>query len=136
MSDTTKQADASIDKFVKVFIKIRDAKAALAKKFKEEEDALNEQMAVIKDALLEYCKEHGVESVRTSHGMFYRTTKTRYWTSDWDAMYRFILEKEAPEFLEKRLNQTVVKEFLAENPDTTPPGLNTDSEYVITVRKA
>ena len=51
-------------------------------------------------------------------------------------MHRFILEREAPEFMEKRLNQTVVKEYLAENPEAVPPGLNVDSEYVISVRKA
>jgi hypothetical protein len=29
----------------------------------------------------------------------------------------------------------VVKQFLEENPDVLPPGLNSDSEYAITVRK-
>lgn len=136
MSDNTKTGDVSVDKYVKVFIKIRDAKAQLAKEYKEQDAALTEQMDTIKGALLEYCKEHDVESVRTAHGQFYRTVKTRYWTSDWEAMYRFILEQETPEFLEKRLNQTVVKTFLEENPEATPPGLNTDTEYAITVRKA
>jgi hypothetical protein len=61
--------------------------------------------------------------------------KTRYWTNDWDSMNKFILENEVPQFYEKRLNQTVVKQFLEENPDVLPPGLNSDSEYAITVRK-
>jgi hypothetical protein len=50
-------------------------------------------------------------------------------------MHKFILENEVPEFLEKRLSQGVVKQFLEENPEAVPPGLNTDVEYVITVRK-
>jgi hypothetical protein len=50
-------------------------------------------------------------------------------------MNKFILTNEVPEFYEKRLNQTVVKQFLEENPDTVPPGLNVDSEYAISVRK-
>jgi hypothetical protein len=61
--------------------------------------------------------------------------KQRYWTSDWDSMNKFILDNEVPEFFEKRLNQTVVKQFLEENPDAVPPGLNVDSEYTISVRK-
>jgi hypothetical protein len=77
----------------------------------------------------------GVDSVRTQAGLFYRGIKTRYWTNDWDSMNRFILEHGIPEFYEKRLNQTSVKQFLEENPDVLPPGLNVDSEYVITVRK-
>ena len=125
----------SVDKLTRVYIKIRDAKAALSAKFKEEETALNDQLDVVKRALLAYCADHGVESVRTSEGMFYRTTKTRYWTSDWESMHKFILEHELPEFFEKRLNQTAVKQFLDDNPETVPPGLNTDVEYVVTVRK-
>lgn len=132
---TTDTDGMSVDKLTRVYIKIRDAKAALAAKFKEEETALNEQLDVIKRALLAYCADHGVESVRTSEGMFYRSTKTRYWTSDWESMHKFILEHELPEFFEKRLNQTAVKQFLEENPEAVPPGLNTDVEYVVTVRK-
>lgn len=132
---TTGTNGMSVDKLTRVYIKIRDARAKLAADFKAEDDALNDQLNVVKRALLDYCTEHGVESVRTNEGIFYRTTKTRYWTSDWESMHKFILEHELPEFFEKRLNQSAVKEFLEENPEVVPPGLNTDVEYVVTVRK-
>lgn len=132
---TTGTNGMSVDKLTRVYIKIRDARAKLAADFKAEDDALNDQLSVVKRALLDYCTEHGVESVRTNEGIFYRTTKTRYWTSDWESMHKFILEHELPEFFEKRLNQSAVKEFLEENPEVVPPGLNTDVEYVVTVRK-
>ncbi len=89
----------------------------------------------VKGALLDYCNEQGVESVRTGEGLVYRTTKVRYWTSDWESMNQFILEQNVPEFYEKRLNQGAVKDFLAENPETVPPGLNSNTEYTLTVRK-
>ena len=73
--------------------------------------------------------------MKTSEGLFYRSVKTRYWTSDWEAMHKFVMEHDVPEFLEKRLNQTSVKIFLEENPETVPMGLNVDSEYIISVRK-
>lgn len=125
----------SVDKLTRVYIKIRDARADLAAQFKTEDDALVEQLDVVKKALLNYCTEHGVESVRTNEGSFYRTTKTRYWTSDWESMHKFVLEHEVPEFFEKRLNQGVVKQFLEDNPEAVPPGLNTDVEYVVTVKR-
>lgn len=128
--------DATVEKLTRVFIKMRDAKAKLAAEFKEKEGELSSQMDQIKSALLDYCKEHEVESVRTSSGLVYRTKRTRYWTSDWEAMHRFIIENNVPEFLEKSLNQGIVKSFLEENPETVPPGINADSEYTITVRKA
>lgn len=130
MSDTSQ-----VDKLTRVYIKIRDKRAELSAQFKSEDDALKEQLEKVKGALLDYCKEQGVESVRTSEGMFYRTTKVRYWTSDWESMNKFILDHGLPEFYEKRLNQGAVKEFLEENPDTVPPGLNSNTEYTLTVRK-
>ena len=124
-----------VDKLTRTYIKIRDARAKLAAEFKMQDELLVGQMDLVKEALLDYCKTHGVDSVRTSEGLVYRTQKTRYWTSDWSSMHKFILENNLPEFFEKRLNQGAVKEYLEENPEALPPGLNADSEYAIAVRK-
>tara|TARA_R100001440_G_scaffold74463_1_gene99984 strand:- start:1901 stop:2293 length:393 start_codon:yes stop_codon:yes gene_type:complete len=127
-------SDVDLGKLLRVYRKIRTKRADLSAKFKEEDGDLKEQQDTIKQALLKHCEDNGVESVRTPDGLFYRTVKTRYWTSDWGSMHKFIMEHEIPEFFEKRLNQKHVKEFLEENPDVVPPGLNADSEFVITVR--
>jgi len=132
MSD---KPDISADKLTKTYIKIRAERSALSQQFKERDDELMRQQTMIKNALLDYCENHHVESVRTSEGLFFRTTKTKYWTSDWERMYEFILEHDIPELLDKRLNQTHLKQFLEENPDVLPKGLNIDKEYVISVRK-
>ena len=132
MSDVS---EISLDKLTRAYIKIRDARAELTTAYKAKDEDLVGQMDAIKRALLDHCKEHGVDSVRTSEGMFYHTVKTRYWTSDWESMNQFIMEHVVPEFYEKRLNQTVMKQFLEENPHLMPPGLNVDSEYMVSVRK-
>jgi len=124
-----------VDKLTKTYLRIRAKRAELANRFKEEENNLLEQMEKIKKALLDYCKSHNVESVKTSEGVFYRTTRAKYWTSDWEQMHKFILEHEVPELLDKRLNQSNMRQFLEENPDVVPKGLNVDSEYIISVRK-
>lgn len=123
------------DMLTRTYIKIRNKRAELKAEFEEQDNALEAQINALKSELLDYCKSQNIDSVRTSEGTFYRTIKTRYWTNDWDSMNKFILEHEVPQFYEKRLNQTVMKQFLEENPDVLPPGLNVDSEYVITVRK-
>jgi phage host-nuclease inhibitor protein Gam len=125
-----------VDSMVKIYTRIRDKRAEIKAAFDEQDKELQAQLDKVKQGLLEYCKEHGVESVRTQHGLFYRTVKTRYWTGDWESMHKFIMEHGLPEFFEKRLNQSVVKEFLEQNPDLLPPGLNVDAEYNISVRKA
>ena len=129
------EAGVGLEKLTRVYLKIKVKRSELAAKFKEEDGGLQSQQDTVKKALLDHCKEHGVESVRTSAGLFYRTVKTRYWTSDWESMYKFIAEQDVPEFLEKRLNQGNVRQFLEENPESVPPGLNVDSEYIISVRK-
>jgi len=127
--------DVSAKRLTKTYIKIRAARAELSAKFKEEDGALERQIEVLKNALLDYCDSHNVESVRTSEGLFFRSAKTKYWTSDWEHMYDFIKEHDVPEFLDKRLNQTNLKQFLEENPDLMPKGLNLSTEHVISVRK-
>ena len=132
MSD---KSEVPADRLTRAYIKIRAERAALSADFKEQDGALARQQTILKNALLDYCENHNVESVRTSEGLFFRTSKIKYWTSDWERMYEFILEHDVPELLDKRLNQTNLKQFLEENPDVLPQGLNVDNEYVISVRK-
>jgi|TARA_R110000765_G_scaffold238248_4_gene340921 hypothetical protein len=119
----------------KTFIRIREHRATLAAKFKEEDSVLSRQQERVKQGLLDYCNAHNVESVRTSEGLFFRSTQIKYWTADWEKMYAFVLEHKVPEIFVRLLNQTNLKQFLEENPEVRPEGLNVDSTYSITVRK-
>jgi hypothetical protein len=123
------------EKLTTVYLKIKDKRSQLSADFKEKDAELVEQLDKVKRALLEYCEEQGVDSVRTSVGLFYRSARTRYWTSDWSSLHEFILENEVPELLDKRVNQNNMKQFLEENPTLVPKGLNVDSEYVVSVRR-
>ena len=129
------ESSLSAEKLTKAYIRIREERASLSASYKEKDTALVNQLEMVRQGLLDYCDKHSVESVKTSEGLFYRTTKTKYWTSDWESMHKFILQHEVPELFDKRLNQSNLKEFLEDNPDVYPEGLNKDTEYVITVRK-
>jgi len=124
-----------LDRLVSVYVKIRDKKTELAAEFNEKEKALDAKLDKIKAALLEHCKATGTESVKTASGTFWRSQKKRFWTSDWEAMSRFIVDNEAVDLLEKRISQGNMRQFLEENPELHPPGLNADNEYTITVRR-
>jgi hypothetical protein len=50
-------------------------------------------------------------------------------------MYQFIKEQDAPFLLEQRIHNGNMRQFLEDNPDTLPMGLNADTKYAITVRK-
>lgn len=124
-----------IEKLTRVYIKIRDKRSENKKAFEEEDVRLEEQQRKIKHTLLEHCAKNNIDSLRTPQGLIYRSVKRNYWTNDWESMYGFIKEHGAPELLEKRIQQTNMKQFLEENPDLLPPGLNVDSEYVLTIRR-
>jgi predicted metal-dependent phosphotriesterase family hydrolase len=124
------------EKLVSVYVKIRDAKAAKTKEMEDAIKELDDQLDAIEQELLEICKVTGQDGGKTSAGSFTRSIKTRYWTSDWESMYDFILDHEVPELLERRIAQSNFKEFLKDNPDLMPEGVNVESKYSITVRRS
>ena len=132
---TEETAKVPVEKLVKVYLKMKAKHDEARIAYEEEEKKLKAQMDKVKAALLMYCKEQNLESVRTEEGLFYRTVKTSYWTNDWESMGKFVVENNVPELLEKRLHQGNMKQFLEANPEVLPPGLNVDSEYTITVRR-
>ena len=131
MTEETAISPVPAEKLVRVYLKMKAAKENLDAEVKK----IDTQMGQIKAALLAYCKDQSLESVRTTEGLFYRIVKKRYTTNNWEAMGKFVLDHQVPELYEKRLHQGNIQQFLEEHPDLLPPGLNVDSEYTITVRK-
>ena len=50
-------------------------------------------------------------------------------------MYEFIQEEDAFDLLERRINQKNIREYLVDNPDKMPKGLNIERSHKISVRK-
>jgi|TARA_R110002167_G_scaffold6708_2_gene31559 hypothetical protein len=128
-------ADESAESLTRVFHKIKTERERIKTEFKKEDKVLEDQQKLIKENLLSFFKEGEITSLTTEAGRVTRSIKTRYWTSDWDEMYKFVLEHNVPEFFSKSLNQSNVKEFLEDNPDIVPKGLNADSEFVLSIYK-
>ena len=136
--DEVQEVAAPVDlgKLTTIYIKIRDKRAENKREFEEADADLKEQMEVLETQMLDVCKEMNADSIRTPHGTIIRSVKSRYWTNDWDSMYTFIEEQGAFGLLEKRLHQTNMKDFLIENPDLLPAGLNVESSYSVVVRRS
>lgn len=119
------------DRLVKVYVKIRDKRRELAKQDRE----LEEQLEAVASQLLEICKEQGAATIRTSHGTISRRTTKRFWPTDWDAFYKFVKDQDALSLLYQRINTANMEQFLEENPELHPPGLNADvSQSVVIVK--
>ena len=126
----------SSDKLAETYIKIRDKRAELKEKFEEQDNELKAQQDLLAEQMLALCHEQGADSIKTPAGTIIRKVDTRYWTTDWDSMYQFIEEHDAFPLLEKRLHQTNMRQFLEENPDLLPAGLQADSKYTVVVRRS
>lgn len=124
--------DNQIEKLMQASVNMRDKIAELENQITE----IKVQKDKVDLALNEACRTLNVTSLKTNVGTLSRTLKTRYWTSDWPEMYKFIKENDVPEFFEKRLVQSAIKDFLEQNPDKAPPGLQATSEYTVRITKS
>lgn len=129
------EEDIPADKLVAVYRRIRAAIEEREDEHQKEISVLKEKLEMVSDKLLKICNDQNLDSLRTAQGTVTRRVKSRYWTTDWSSMYDFIKNNDAPFLLEQRIHNGNMKQFLEENPDQHPAGLQIDSKYAITVRK-
>jgi len=128
--------DIQTDKLAEIYIKIRDKRAEIKELYEQQDEELKAQQDLLAEKMLEVCRDNNADSIKTPAGTIIRKVDTRYWTTDWDSMYEFIEEHNAFPLLEKRLHQTNLKQFLEENPELLPAGLQADRKYTVVVRRS
>lgn len=126
--------DTSLPKLVKAYRALRDKRSELKTAFEEQDTVLANKQDTIQGVLLQHCNDNDVTSVKTDEGTFFRQKKVNYWCSDWDNFYKWVVEKNIPEILQKRISQKNLKEYLGEH-DDIPIGLQSNAVYTITVQK-
>ena len=132
---TPETATVPMDKLAKVYRKMQQRIQELTQEYETQVEEIKRQQDVVKVALKDQMLALGMSSVRTDQGTVVLSTKTRYNTQDWDSFKEFIKEHDALDLLEKRIAQTNMATFLEENPSLVPAGLNSMTEYAISVRK-
>lgn len=131
----TEAAVIPMDKLAKIYLKIRAKKQEITQAYDDQIAEIESQEAEIKNAMKSQMLALGSKSVRTDAGTVMLGQKTRYHTQDWGSFKEFIVQHDALDLLEKRIAQSNMAKFLEENPGLVPPGLNSDTEYQISVRK-
>jgi uncharacterized protein involved in exopolysaccharide biosynthesis len=131
----TESETIPLDRLAKIYRKIRAEITTLTQEYDSKIETLKAQQDEIKNAMKDMMKAMGVTSVRTEQGTVVLSVSTRYNTQDWDSFKKFVVEHDAVDLLEKRIAQGNMNQFLEENPGLVPPGLNSSSEYSISVRK-
>ena len=129
------EAVLPMDKLARIYMKMRAAIQEVEREYDSKIEALKAQQQEVKNAIKDQMLASGSKSVRTDHGTVMLTEKRRFYTQDWDSFKKFVIEQEAVELLERRIHQTNMGKFLEENPSLVPPGLNSDTEFDVSVRK-
>lgn len=124
-----------LDTLARVYRKIYTKQQELTKQYESANEELELKKAEIKNAMKDQMLSLGTNSVRTEEGTIILSQKTRYYTDDWDSFKTFVVEHDALDLFEKRIAQKNMSTFLEENPGVVPAGLNSMSEYAVTVRK-
>ena len=128
-------ANVPLVKLARVYRKMAARVQELTKAYETEVEAIKAQQDQLKMAMKDQMLAAGMKSVNTEAGTVVLSTSTRYSTTDWDSFKEFIKQHDAVDLLEKRIAQKNMATFLEENPGVMPEGLNSFTEYNISVRK-
>jgi hypothetical protein len=132
----TATATLDLTKVVKAHVAIRDARNAHRKDYEAKDAELKASQEKLEAVMLDHLNTHGMESVRTEHGTFYRQEDITPSASDWNALYDWIKEHDAWDALERRIKKTFIKEYSEAHDGGLPPGVSTYRQYVVRVRRS
>lgn len=125
------------EELVEAYINLRNAREKLLTQYEVEDEKLQKEMALLEKSLLEICNTVNADSIKTAHGTVMRKLNERFFCQDWDNFYKYVLDNEAVQLLERRIHQSNFREHMKEiEGDGLPPGVNVMREYGVSVRKA
>lgn len=128
--------EVNTEELVAAYINLRNTREKLLMQYETEDEKLKAEMALVEKSLLNICNSVNADSIKTSHGTVMRKLNERFFCQDWDNFYKFVLDNEAVQLLERRIHQGNFKEFMKDHEgDGLPPGVNVMREYGVSVRK-
>jgi len=128
-------ASPAIEKMIRVYIKIRDARAEQKKSFELADKALVVQQEQIENAMLEIAQKSGATQLGSPSGTAYIETETQISIADDSSFYKFIKDTDSLDMLQRRVSTTAVKQYIAEHEGAVPPGLNLFNRMRIKIRR-
>lgn len=124
-------AEKRIAQYVAVRDRIEDLKEKQAAEMKPLLDLQN----LLSGWLQQHLETTGAESVKTSSGTAYISTRFTASLADPDAFMKFVIEQHKFELMDRRANATAVKDYVQEN-GGLPPGVNLSGIKTVGVRRA
>jgi len=130
-------SDINLEELVSAYISLRNERASLKDEYEQKDNALKTDMEKLEVVMLGVCNTVNADSIKTTYGTVIRKLNERFYCQDWDNFYKFVLENEVPQLLERRIAQGNFKQYLSDNEaDGLPPGVSVMREYGVVVRKS
>jgi len=123
-----------VDKVIAAYVQLRDKKAEVVARQKEELAPLVDQMLKLEAWLHRELLRQGVNSFKTDNGTAFVQTNTSVTVQDWEAALGFIISKGLWDFLEARVSKSAVADFVESHGDA-PPGVSLRTEQVVRIRR-
>jgi hypothetical protein len=122
------------DEMTAKYIALRDFKAKFKAEFDEKAARITARMDEIEAQMMGFLNATGQESSKTESGTFFKKTSTSSKVADRDTFLAFVLENNAVNFLENRVNNTAVTEYI-ETHGSLPPGVDVTRVVSVSVNR-
>ena len=124
----------TVDEVVSAYIKLRAKKDAMEANTKAEVKKIVEKMDKFEGWLKQQADAQGVTSFKTKHGTAFLKTTDYANVENWDAAFKFILDNQAYDLLNKAVSKVAVRGYIETN-KAVPPGVNYGTKIEVEVRK-
>lgn len=119
----------NVDKLIEHYVHLRDRKAEIEARHKDELAPLKEDMSKIEGALQKLMNDQGVKQLKGEHGTAFQQEQTSAKVVDWDKTLSFVQENERWDLLERRVNKTAALE-------EDVPGVEVSRAFKVNVRRS
>jgi len=124
-----------INKRVEQYITIRDKLKELDAAHEEKCKPLRELQEVLSGKLRTFMEANNLDNLKTEAGTCYTSTRYTASLADPDAFMKFVINNKLFDLLDRRANNTAVKEYVNEH-NSLPPGCNLNQVQTVGVRRA
>lgn len=123
------------DELVGAYISLRQQKAELEAKHKEEMSPLNEALDAIETEVHSRLNAMGISSIKTQYGTAYTKTVRSVKVVDKTAFMDYVQNNARFDLLDVRASKTAVEDFIAQT-EELPPGITSVAEESVGFRRA
>ena len=122
------------DELTAKYIALRDFKAKFKADYDARAERITSRMDEIEAEMMGFLNATGQDSAKTASGTFFKKTSTSSKVADRDVFLSFVIDNNAINFLENRVNNTAVTEYI-EIHGSLPPGVDVTRIVSVSVNR-